>query len=495
MRNEKQPERFLCVFKGGGRRETVLNAMAEALRGRPHSTDTKLAELMKPAEKRQQGLEYGNGSLPPAWAESLGDEVAMGLLTNSPPSTRRRQDEGAAAVDAAGEWLGGEDTLDAVLYVYWPEWESLRAKLERVKEIAKEIRDGSDHELPLINGRWVMQAEAIVTKGGGPSYRYVMRDGGITLAIANMSAPKGDCANVKVTFGSLVLMTSDLRHEWERFVDEIDTLGGVVEKSKISRVDGCVDVVGVATPEFVAKFRERHFVSRARKLTDNFQFPDDGEPLAAQVHGTTTKDTGFTFGRGILIRVYDKVEETKRDDVKRQVMIEKRWNGETPEHATRVEFQLRREHLKSMGIDSMADYFERRADVWAYMCDQWFRFTEGAVDRENRNQGTAVTWDLWNRVRAAFLAWAGAERVEVVRKKLRVFCLEALERQATGCILSVYAYVQGLTNDFSEVSAFAWEFVHATLARVPSGELFKRLGRKRNQQDAAIPRSGAIGLV
>jgi hypothetical protein len=347
MRNEKQPERFLCVFKGGGRRETVLNAMAEALRGRPHSTDTKLAELMKPAEKRQQGLEYGNGSLPPAWAESLGDEVARGLLTNSPPSTRRRQDEGAAEVDVAGEWLGGEDTLDAVLYVHWPEWESFRAKLERVKEIAKEIRDGSEHELPLINGRWVMQAEAIVTKGGGPSYRYVMRDGGITLAIANMQAPKGDCANVKVTFGSLVLMTSDLRHEWERLVDEIDTLGGVVERSKVSRVDGCADVVGVPTAEFVAKFRERHFVSRARKLTDNFQ----------------------------------------------------------------------------------------------------------------------------------------------------LFSLEALERQATGCILSVYAYAQGLTNDFSEVSAFAWEFVHATLARVPSGELFKRLGRKRNQQDAAIPRSGAIGLV
>jgi len=437
--------------------------------------------LSRSGKRRQQQLDLGSFVF------------AGGNVTNRPPSTRRGQ-VGEAVHEGAGQFSGGEDTLDCVLYVHWPNWDALKHKLEKIKEIAKEIRDGSDHELPLFNGRWVMQAEAIVTKGGGPSYRFAMRSGGVTLAIANMNGPKGDCPNVKVTFGSLVLMTSELRHEWERLCNEIEEFGGELEKSKISRVDGCVDLWGIATALFVERFRLRFFVSRARKFSDNFIF-EDQDANAAQVHGTATKDTGFSFGRGMMIRIYDKLEETKRDDVKRQVMIEKRWNGETPEHATRVEFQLRREHLKSMGIDSMADYFERRADVWAYMCDGWFRMTEGAVDRENRNQGTAETWSLWETVRAAFVAWAGAERVEVVRTKLRECNFEALERQAAGCLLSLYAFALGVTNDASEVAAFAWERVNAIFTALPDRELFKRLNRKKDQQDAIIPRSGAIVAV
>lgn len=483
-------------YDGGGRREVVLNAIADALVGMP-GLDAKLAALQRPADVRQQGFDFGAGGLVPGWVERLAASADNegGLLTNSPPCTRTGQGEGEAAHEGAGKFSGGEDTLAAVLYVHWDEWDRLRAKLEKVKEIAKEIRDGSDHELPLINGKWIMQAEAIHTKGGGPSFRYVMKSDGVTLAIANMASPKGDCPNVKVEFGSLRLMTSELRHEWGLIIDEIDSLGGVPEKSKPSRVDGCVDLPGVPTPPIVEKFRQRHFVSRARKLTDNFDFPEDGAPLAAQVHGTTTKDTGFTFGRGMLIRVYDKLEETKRDDIKRQVMIERRWNGETPEHATRVEFQLRREHLKSMGVDSMEDYFERRADIWAYMCDAWFRFTEGAVDRENRNQGVAPTWSFWNEVRAAFVAWAGAERIEVVRRKVRVFNLDALARQVLGCVLSVYAHAQGVTNDVGEVAAFAFDYLTATLSGVPEKELARRLSRKRDLQDAVIPRSGAVAIA
>jgi len=69
---------------------------------------------------------------------------------------------------------------------------------------------------------------------------------------------------------------------------------------------------------------------------------------------------------------------------------------------------------------------------------------------------------------------------------------EGLERQAAACLLSLYVLAHGVTNDASEVAAFMWEKCNAIVASLASRELFKRLNRKKNCQDAAIPRYGAM---
>jgi hypothetical protein len=49
-----------------------------------------------------------------------------------------------------------------------------------------------------------------------------------------------------------------------------------------------------------------------------------------------------------------------------------------------------------------------------------------------------------------------------------------------------------VTNDASEVAAYAYKLFVTTLADLPSKELSIRLNRKRDEQDATIPRSVVV---
>ena len=81
---------------------------------------------------------------------------------------------------------------------------------------------------------------------------------------------------------------------------------------------------------------------------------------------------------------------------------------ENPESATRVEFELRRETLKHCGVDSVEDYFSKRAELIRYLTHDWLRFTKDKVDRENKNQSKSTTLKLWRDVQDSFAEWAGS---------------------------------------------------------------------------------------
>jgi hypothetical protein len=88
-------------------------------------------------------------------------------------------------------------------------------------------------------------------------------------------------------------------------------------------------------------------------------------------------------------------------------MLYYRWNKVLPEAATRIEFELRRDALKERGIDTVEDYYAKRADLVSYLTYDWIRFTTRQVDRENNNQSKADTLHAWQEAREAFLNWTG----------------------------------------------------------------------------------------
>lgn len=124
--------------------------------------------------------------------------------------------------------------------------------------------------------------------------------------------------------------------------------------------------------------------------------------------------TGVTVSIGkspLMCRIYDKKAEValKANPHKNLCMRVYRWRcNEMPAAATRVEFELRRDALKERGIDTVEDYYSKRADLVAYLTYDWLRFTANPVDRENKNQSKARMHPLWNQVRKAFKNWAGS---------------------------------------------------------------------------------------
>ena len=107
------------------------------------------------------------------------------------------------------------------------------------------------------------------------------------------------------------------------------------------------------------------------------------------------------------------------------------------EKAVRVEFKFRRETLKSRGIDSIADWELKKPGFIAWLTEDWFRMTEGEVDRTNTSR--APTWHTWKIVQALFADWAG-KGPKPPKLGLGIqLNPQSLIEQAVGCITQAMA--------------------------------------------------------
>lgn len=171
----------------------------------------------------------------------------------------------------------------------------------------------------------------------------------------------------------------------------LESFGARILSDKLSRVDLALDLPGVAIDPLFAAWIEQRYITLAK-----------GRGMRE------SEGVSVYVGLGELkLRIYDKIAELEStgDGLKMAAMIQRRWGGKKPSHATRVEFELHRKPLTKAGIDSVADYFERRGDLVRYLVDEWVRFTEGKVDR--RHTDRAKTLPLWNDIALGFQAWAG----------------------------------------------------------------------------------------
>ena len=129
-----------------------------------------------------------------------------------------------------------------------------------------------------------------------------------------------------------------------------------------------------------------------------------------------------------------------------------RWHEQEPEKAIRVEFQLGREALKERGIDSPEDYFAKRGDLTAYLCNEWVRFTTGSVDRTNTSRAEVLP--IWLKVADGFREWAGnpagLSLAPLDRGQIDV---RQLEKQGVGVLLTA-AVLCGKAEDLDMFLAY-----------------------------------------
>ncbi|NCC94381.1 MAG: hypothetical protein EOM10_14035 [Opitutae bacterium] len=228
---------------------------------------------------------------------------------------------------------------------------------------------------------------------------------GIVIKIQDRAAPKNECPNVLVEIDGLVCLELGDRGALELAYDLIRQMGGEIDQVKLSRIDVCLDMPGVGMDEFATAAAEWRYVSRLK----NHRGWESGD--------REKKSSGRTvlFGKlPLQLEVYDKLAEVRasRNSRKLELMMARRWNGEMPAQAVRVEFRLGRAKLREFGIDTPEDFYRKRRTLVDYLCRDGFRFTTGPVDRLNTSR--AATLPLWMEVHAAFAAWAGQPNGEVL---------------------------------------------------------------------------------
>ena len=133
---------------------------------------------------------------------------------------------------------------------------------------------------------------------------------------------------------------------------------------------------------------------------------------------------------------------------------------------TRVEFRVRRDILKCMGIDSMQDLLESESGLARYCCYSWFRLLDEPKKAGHTHEQDVC--DFWLEVQEAFGRWfPGVEghRREVHRsydKNLSSVEPDTLLLQGGGCFASYAARTAGRMGSVSDVL----EFIVTNLSKI-----------------------------
>jgi hypothetical protein len=204
----------------------------------------------------------------------------------------------------------------------------------------------------------------------------------------------------------------------------ISALGGEPIELKLSRGDLCLDIANLSAFDLHELVKSGHFITHASHVRPAIDY-------------LTDKITGFYAGKTPLyLTVYDKVAERmgKVDQLYNQALIDRRWYGQLPRVAARIEYQLRRPWLLEKGISTPRDFLDRRGSLTETLTKDWFRLTERKVDRRNKHQSRATTHPLWVGIQQAFQTVFGpSEGFLAPIKRNKITPIE-LAAQARGCI-------------------------------------------------------------
>ena len=113
--------------------------------------------------------------------------------------------------------------------------------------------------------------------------------------------------------------------------------------------------------------------------------------------------SGWTVGRGgdISARLYDKTLEIHKS--KKYWLHEpwraSGWDGE--QKVWRMEFQIKREALKALGVRTVPELVAKRHNLWQYLCEDYLRLAQPSETDQTRSR-----WPnhrLWDSLGACFL--------------------------------------------------------------------------------------------
>jgi hypothetical protein len=412
------------------------------------------------------------GAAPCASADAADCNSGGGILNNIP-----------LAISSTSLVSGGEDTVQMMLFVEWnPTFENLAKSLDELKELAKGEVEGLNY---LKSGfdEWLVNPNGFqLGKGKGPKFRWRLAWGGVALGMQNRASVPVDAkiGNVWLIIGSEILMAvGGLKNVYAIVVEKLAALGGRILRHKLSRVDACVDLAGVAVTEFTKPFRDYRYVTRAQTGSEHFELE-----MKATIHRRGRRDTGFSIGTKIMLRIYDKLLEVKSQPSKQAIILERRW-GNMPDKATRVEFELKREALKSFQIDTIEQWEEKKASVMKYLCDEWFRFVEKDGDRTNTSRMKVLK--VWEVVAQRFADWTNAKPETKTAERFKadvVINPHALLLQAYGCIVAAVVALRTTGQTMNDVLAMGGAALAGVLKETDAQE---KLRCKRLEFQALKP--------
>jgi len=315
----------------------------------------------------------------------------------------------------------GVDTLVLSLDVAW-KFDALSEKepllfnyLDELKEKAKETATDYHGELDHpYSEPWPFSIKPHGTTGG---YAWILSGSDFTYKIGNWNTP-GPRPSVMIEIRSETLWHLGTEEAMKLSLGIIQKNQGDIVEEKLSRVDLCVDFL--MPEELWTSGLLEYAVTRASDYAPYYHHK---------------KLTGIRIGKGIIsARLYDKPLEIAQQSKK--IWMYDIWQlSQVPEgqKIIRLEFQMRREALKELGLNTSHDLIEKSANAWAYCTKEWLKFQ----DRPGLHHTQRNTLEWWKEIQDGFAGIQDAE--PLVREKAIRADINRLRQQATGLITSLHA--------------------------------------------------------
>src|SRR5262249_41226099 len=145
--------------------------------------------------------------------------------------------------------------------------------------------------------------------------------------------------------------------------------------------------------------------------------------------------TGMAIGRGVIrARAYDKPYEIETQS-KKYWMFDIWDVKKVPEDGRiiRIEYQLRRQALRELGIDTVWNLVNYPRNLWAYCTEKWLKFQENA--KVHHTQQKPMPW--WKTVQDSFLG--GQRACPLIRAKIINITKVQIAQQMFGQLTSLMA--------------------------------------------------------
>lgn len=260
------------------------------------------------------------------------------------------------------------------------------------------------HPVPLnLAGHCLLLHQAGIGSGNQSRLEYRMEWSGVTIAVSSRDEATRQLSNFycKIPGEACLVVGFD---EARRVITEIlAALGGVVVDEWVRRLDLCLDLPGVNLREqLIDPFEQGHFVKTA-KFWNSWNGADG--------------KTGFTVGTAprLKLNVYDKLVDVRRHDgIYQLAMKNRRWAGMLPEAATRVEYRIGGEWLRSYGLNTADRVLSSLPEIVARVACRpphaFFCMTDRDPDTEHHHQSRACVLPLWGQIVDTMQSLAGVPR-------------------------------------------------------------------------------------
>ena len=222
----------------------------------------------------------------------------------------------------------------------------------------------------------------VLGRGAG-RFPYILVDNCFRLQVSGSNAKLLPLAYVQLSSEYLAAVGVEEAEKALRFC--VASLGPIEGEAGIARVDLFVDFT---TPLDFDALGVREWITRSEGKARYYQ------------HDALS---GWTFGQGgqLSARLYDKTLEIQKS---KKYWLHELWAAagwEPAQPVWRMEFQVKREALKELGIRSVPDLLAKRHNLWQYVCEDYLRLAVPSDTDQTRSRWP--NHPLWDALGACFL--------------------------------------------------------------------------------------------